>query len=54
MFTTNCGMQYEPLLATGRFVSAAGLPSLLTSFGLGGRHFERLGNVLDCEGWILS
>jgi len=27
----------------------AGLASLLTSLGFGGRFLEQLGNVLDCE-----
>ena len=54
IFTTNCAMQYERLLAAGRFLSASGRASLLTSLGFGGGLFERLGNVLDCEAWAFS
>jgi len=39
IFTTICGMQYERLLAAGRFFSASGLASLLTSLGFGGGLF---------------
>ncbi len=53
IFTTNCSMLYERLLATGRFcLDVVGLASLLTSLGFGVWVFERLGNVLDCEEWI--
>jgi len=53
IFTPSCGMQYERLLAAGRFFSGSGRASLLTSFGFGGGLFERLGNVLDSEAWAL-
>ena len=48
IFTTNCAMQYERVLATERFFMC-GRASLLTSLGFGGGLFERLGNVLDYE-----
>ena len=46
MFTINCGMQYERVLATGLFYCADGEAYLLTSFGLQGG-LVRLGNVYD-------
>ena len=56
IFTTNCAMQYERLLATGRFLSVwSGLESSLTSFGsCGGGFSSDLAMCLTAKAWAHS